>query len=52
VNLAGAAWLSAQLLRARASRHRLERWQTSFLPVLAGWALVVVAVLPPLSGFD
>ncbi len=52
VNLFGAAWLSAQLLRARASRHRLERWQTSFLPVLAGWALVVVAVLPPLSGFE
>jgi hypothetical protein len=51
VNLAGAAWLAAQFLRRRTSLHRLERWQTSYLPVFAAWAAVVVVVLPPLFGF-
>ena len=51
VNLAGAAWLLVQLLRGRAGFHRLERWQTSYLPVFAGWAALVVAVLPPLFVF-
>jgi hypothetical protein len=52
VNLAGAAWLSARFLKRRTTLHRLERWQTSYLPVFALWAAAVVVVLPPLFGFD
>jgi hypothetical protein len=52
VNLAGAAWLSARFLRRRSTLHRLERWQTSYLPVFALWAAAVVVVLPPLFGFE
>jgi hypothetical protein len=51
VNLAGAAFLSARFLRRRSTLHRLERWQTSYLPVFALWAAAVVVVLPPLYGF-
>lgn len=51
VNLAGAALLSARFLRRRSTLHRLERWQTSYLPVFALWAAAVVVVLPPLYGF-
>jgi hypothetical protein len=52
VNLAGAAWLATQFLRRRTSLHRLERWQTSYLPVFAAWAAAVVVVLPLLFGFS
>ena len=52
VNLAGAAWLSARFLAGRSGFHRLERWQTTYLPVFALWAAAVVVVLPPLFGFD
>jgi hypothetical protein len=52
VNLAGAAWLSARFLRGRSTFHRLERWQTSYLPVFAVWAAFAVVVLPPLFAFD
>ena len=52
VNLAGAAWLSARFLRRRSTLHRLERWQTSYLPVFALWAAAVVVILPPLFAFD
>ena len=52
VNLAGAAWLSARFLRRRSTLHRLERWQTTYLPVFAVWAATVVVVLPPVFGFD
>ncbi len=52
VNLAGAAWLSTRFLTGRIAFHRLERWQTSYLPILALWAATVVAVLPPLFAFD
>jgi hypothetical protein len=51
-NLAAAAWLSVQFLRGRTTFHRLEAWQTSYLPVFAVWAATVVAVLPPLFAFD
>jgi hypothetical protein len=51
VNLAGAAWLSARFLGRRSTLHRLERWQTSYLPVFAFWAAAVVVVLPPLFAF-
>jgi hypothetical protein len=52
VNLAGAAWLSLRFIRGRTAFHRLERWQTSYLPVFAIWAAIVVVVLPPLFGFN
>ena len=52
VNLAGAAWLSARFLMRRSRLHRLERWQTAYLPVFALWAAAVVVVLPPLFGFS
>jgi hypothetical protein len=52
VNLAGAAWLSARFLIGRSRLHRLERWQTSYVPVFALWAATVVVVLPPLFAFD
>jgi hypothetical protein len=52
VNLAGAAWLSARFLMRRSRLHRLERWQTTYLPVFALWAAAVVVLLPPLFAFD
>jgi hypothetical protein len=52
VNLAGAAWLSVRFVRRRSTLHRLERWQTSYLPVFALWAATVVVALPPLFGFS
>jgi hypothetical protein len=52
VNLAGAAWLSARFLTRRSTLHRLERWQTTYLPVFALWAAAVVVILPPLFDFD
>src|SRR6476619_83946 len=51
-NLAVAGWLSALFLRRRSTFHRLERWQTAYLPVFAVWAAAVVIVLPPLFGFS
>jgi hypothetical protein len=51
VNLAGAALLSVRFLAHRSTLHRLERWQTTYLPVFAVWAAAVVALLPPLFGF-
>ena len=52
VNLAGAAWLSARFLRGRSTFSRLERWQTSYLPVFALWTTAVVVAIPPLFGFS
>lgn len=50
-NLAWSAWLLLGFLR----RHRpfavLERWQTSYLPVYAGWAWIVVLIFPPLFSY-
>ncbi|MDQ4125907.1 MAG: permease prefix domain 1-containing protein [Actinomycetota bacterium] len=51
VNLAGAALESLRFLRGRAPFHRLERWQTGYLPVFALWAALVVVALPPLFDF-
>jgi hypothetical protein len=51
VNLAGAALLSARFLTGRSTLHRLERWQTTYLPVFALWAAAVVVILPPLFAF-
>src|SRR5919106_1251460 len=52
VNLAGAALLSARFLTRRSRLHRLERWQTTYLPVFALWAAAVVVILPPLFAFS
>jgi hypothetical protein len=52
VNLAGAAWLSARFLTGRSTLHRLERWQTTYLPIFALWAAAAVVVLPPLFAFS
>jgi hypothetical protein len=52
VNLGVTAWLSLRFLTRRGSLHRLERWQTAYLPVFALWAAAVVVVLPPAFGFD
>jgi hypothetical protein len=52
VNLAGAALLSARFLTRRSTLHRLERWQTTYLPVFALWAATVVVILPPVFSFD
>jgi hypothetical protein len=52
VNLARAAWLSLRFLTGRTAFHRLERWQTSYLPVFAVWVATVVVALPPIFAFD
>ena len=52
VNLAGSAWLSWRFLAGRGTVHRLERWQTTYLPVFGVWATVVVVVLPLLFSFE
>ena len=52
VNLAGAALLSVRFLAHRSTLHRLERWQTTYLPVFAVWAAAVVVLLPPIFGFS
>ncbi|MBC3191052.1 hypothetical protein H7X46_08250 [Pseudonocardia sp. C8] len=52
VNLGWTAWLSLRFLTGRVPFHRVERWQTAYLPVFAGWAAAVVVVLPPVFGFE
>ena len=49
-NLAGSLVLYVQFVRGRGTFAALERWQTAFLPVYAGWAALVVAVFPPVFG--
>jgi hypothetical protein len=51
VNLALTAWRSVRFLTGRSTFHRLERWQTGYLPVFALWAAGVVVVLPPSFAF-
>ena len=50
-NLAGSAWFYLRFLRGLGSFAALERWQTGFLPVYAGWAGIVVATFPPFFGY-
>lgn len=52
VNLAVTAGLTWRFLVGRGAFHRVERWQTAYLPVFAVWAAVVVVILPPAFGFD
>ena len=51
VNLAWSTVLYVKFLRGRLPFARLERWQTDYLPVYAGWAAVVVVVFPVVFGF-
>jgi len=51
VNLAWSAVLYLRFLRGRGSFAALERWQTDYLPVYAGWAAIVVILFPPLFRF-
>jgi hypothetical protein len=50
-NLAVTAWLSTRFVTGHSSFHRLERWQTAYLPVFALWAAAVVVIIPPSFGF-
>jgi hypothetical protein len=51
VNLVWAAWLSTRFLAGKTGFHRLERWQTTYLPLFGLWAAVVVLLFPPLFAF-
>jgi len=51
VNLAWSAVLYIRFLEGHGSFTRLERWQTNYLPVYAGWAAIVVIVFPPLFDY-
>jgi hypothetical protein len=51
VNLAWTAWLLTAFLRGRRPFTALERWQTTYIPVYALWATIVVALFPPLFAF-
>ncbi len=51
VNLGWSAVLSYRFLRGRGSLAALERWQTGYLPVYAGWAAFVVVAFPLVFGF-
>lgn len=52
VNLAESARRCIAFQRGLRPFADLERWQTGYLPVFAGWAAVVVVVFPPLFGFQ
>jgi hypothetical protein len=52
VNLSVSGWLSIRFLRGTHGFHRLERWQTAYLPVFAIWAAAVVVIVPPAFGFS
>ena len=51
INLTWSAVLSIRFLRGRGAFADLERWQTSYLPVYAVWAAIVVIVFPQLFGY-
>lgn len=51
VNLVRTAWLTAGFLRSTRPFAALENWQTRYLPVYGGWALVVVVVFPLVFAF-
>ncbi|HWI30506.1 MAG TPA: permease prefix domain 1-containing protein [Microbacterium sp.] len=51
VNLVWSACLLVGILRGRTAPAALEKWQTGYLPVYLGWALIVVVVFPPVFQF-
>lgn len=51
VNLGWSAWLLNRFLRGRGSYAAVGDWQTTYLPVYAGWAGLIVVLFPPLFGY-
>ncbi|GIE76434.1 hypothetical protein Aph02nite_23840 [Actinoplanes philippinensis] len=51
VNLIWTAWLLLRFVRRRQPFAVIERWQTTYLPVYAGWMWIVVLILPPVFAF-
>lgn len=51
VNLAVSAWFLLGFVRGRTRFARVERWQTAYLVVFAGWVWAVVLVFPLVFGF-
>jgi hypothetical protein len=51
IDLVVTAVIIIRMLRHRTPVLALERWQTSYLLVIAGWVTAVVLVLPPVFGF-
>jgi hypothetical protein len=51
VNLAWSTALYIRFLTGRGSFAGIETWQTSYLPVYAVWAAIVVIVFPPVFGY-
>ncbi|MDE0268421.1 MAG: hypothetical protein OXI96_05215 [Acidimicrobiaceae bacterium] len=55
VNLAWLMRLYAGFLNKKRTSPKMfvtiERWQTSYMPVYAAWALIVIVVFPPAFGF-
>jgi len=51
VNLAWSARLYAGFLRGRRPFRALEAWQTTYLPVYAAWAGLVVVLFPPIFAY-
>jgi len=52
VNLVWSAVLYVRFLRGRGTFESIERWQTNYLPVYAGWAAFVVIAFPLIFGFS
>ncbi|MFE9202515.1 hypothetical protein [Micromonospora sp. NPDC007230] len=50
-NLVWSAWLLLGFVRRHTPFAALERWQTSYLPVYAAWAWIVVLAIPPLFSY-
>ncbi len=51
VNLGWSAALYLRFMRGRVAFGALERWQTGYLPVYAGWAAIVVVLFPLVFSF-
>jgi hypothetical protein len=51
VNLAWSAVLYIRFLGRRGTFPAIERWQTSYMPVYAVWAAIVVVAFPPLFAY-
>jgi len=51
-NLLWSAWLLLTFVRGTRPFAELERWQTTYVPVFAVWATIVVVVFPPLFAFE
>jgi len=51
IDLVVTAVIIVRMLRGRTPPLALERWQTSYLLVIAGWVTAVVLLVPPVFGF-